>query len=137
MIVVLHFNHPNEIDGDCRRALAALGRFVLLNQSVLLAGVNDDAAVLASLSEALFEAGALPYYLHMPDAVAGTAHFDVPRARAVAIHRELAAALPGYLVPRLVREAPGAAAKEEVLGEPAVRRGPAAKPHWRPGPRCA
>lgn len=112
VVVVLHFNHPNEIDRDCRRALAALDRFVLLNQSVLLAGVNDDAATLAALSEALVEAGVLPYYLHLPDAVAGTAHFDVPKARAVAIHRELAATLPGYLVPRLVRETPGAAAKE-------------------------
>lgn len=121
VVVVLHFNHPNEIDGDCRRALAALGRFVLLNQSVLLAGVNDDAEVLAKLSEELFEAGVLPYYLHLPDAVAGTAHFDVPTARAIAIHHELGAALPGYLVPRLVRETPGAVAKEQVLGEPAPR----------------
>ena len=130
VVVVLHFNHPNEIDGDCRRALAALGRFVLLNQSVLLAGVNDDAAVLAELSEALFEAGVLPYYLHMPDAIAGTAHFNVPTARAVAIHRELGAALPGYLVPRLVREVPGAAAKEQVRGEPALR-GHVAAPRGR------
>ena len=112
VIVVLHFNHPQEIDADCRRALALLSRFVLLNQSVLLAGVNDDAEVLAALSESLFEAGVLPYYLHLPDAVAGTAHFHVGEARARAIHRQLAAALPGYLVPRLVREVPGAAAKE-------------------------
>ena len=119
VIVVLHFNHPNEIHDDCRRALAALRPFVLLNQSVLLAGVNDDAAVLAALSEGLFEAGVLPYYLHLPDAVAGTAHFDVPVDRAIAIHRELAAALSGYLVPRLVRETPGAAAKEDVPGGPA------------------
>ena len=112
VIVVLHFNHPQEIDADCRRALSLLSRFVLLNQSVLLAGVNDDAEVLAALSESLFEAGALPYYLHLPDAVAGTAHFHVGEARAKAIHRQLAAALPGYLVPRLVREVPGGAAKE-------------------------
>ena len=116
VVVVLHFNHPNELDADCRRALAALSRFALLNQSVVLAGVNDDAAVLAALSERLFEAGALPYYLHLPDAVAGTAHFHVSEARAGAIHRQLAAMLPGYLVPKLVREIPGAAAKESLAG---------------------
>lgn len=116
VIVVLHFNHPNEIDADCRRALAALSRFVLLNQSVVLAGVNDDAGVLAALSERLFEAGVLPYYLHLPDAVAGTAHFHVSEARASAIHRQLTAMLPGYLVPKLVREVPGAAAKENLSG---------------------
>ena len=70
--------------------------------------------MLIALSERLFAAGVLPYYLHMPDAVAGTAHFDVPDRRAVAIHRRLAARLPGYLVPRLVRETPGADAKEAV-----------------------
>ena len=112
VVVVLHFNHPNEIDADCRRALAALRGFVLLNQSVLLAGVNDAPAMLAALSERLFEAGVLPYYLHLPDAVAGTAHFGVSEARAISIHRQLAAALPGYLVPKLVREVAGAAAKE-------------------------
>ena len=114
VVIVLHFNHPREVDGDCVRALDALGVFTLLNQSVLLRGVNDDAAVLAELSERLFAAGTLPYYLHMPDAVAGTAHFDVPTERALAIHRDLAARLPGYLVPRLVREVPGAAAKQHV-----------------------
>ena len=118
VIVVLHFNHPNEMDADCRRALAALRGFSLLNQSVLLAGVNDDAAVLAALSERLFEAGALPYYLHLPDAVAGTAHFRVDEERAGAIHRQLTAQLPGYLVPKLVREVPGAAAKESLGGGP-------------------
>lgn len=118
VVVVLHFNHPNEIDADCRRALAALSGFVLLNQSVLLAGVNDAAGVLAALSERLFEAGVLPYYLHLPDAVAGTAHFHVSEAQAGAIHRQLAASLPGYLVPKLVREVPGAAAKESLSGGP-------------------
>ena len=116
VVIVLHFNHPNEIDADCVTALAALGGFTLLNQSVLLGGINDDADVLAELSTRLFEAGVLPYYLHMPDAVAGTAHFDVARDRAVDLHRRLAARLSGYLVPRLVREVPGAAAKELVLG---------------------
>ena len=112
VVVVLHFNHPQEIDADCRRAMAALSQFTLLNQSVLLAGVNDDADTLATLSERLFAAGVLPYYLHMPDPVVGTAHFQVTDAQAKRIHRDLAARLPGYLVPRLVRETPGAAAKE-------------------------
>lgn len=112
VVIVLHFNHPREIDDDCRRAMRALAEFTLLNQSVLLHGVNDDADTLAELSERLFDAGVLPYYLHMPDRVAGTAHFHVDDAPAVAIHRALASKLPGYLVPRLVRERPGATAKE-------------------------
>ena len=116
VVVVLHFNHPNEIDPACATALSRLHGVALLNQSVLLAGINDDIDALAELSERLFDAGVLPYYLHMPDAVAGTAHFDIAAHRAIALHRELMARLPGYLVPRLVREVPGAAAKELVLG---------------------
>ena len=112
VVIVLHFNHGNEIDGDCARALAALAQFTLLNQSVLLRGVNDDAKVLIELSERLFAVGVLPYYLHMPDAVAGTAHFDVNEGEAKALHRRMAARLPGYLTPRLVRETPGMPAKE-------------------------
>ena len=110
--IVLHFNHGNEIDADCKRALTALQPFTLLNQSVLLHGVNDQAQTLIVLSERLFECGVLPYYLHMPDAVAGTAHFDVCADRALAIHRRMTAQLPGYLVPKLVREVPGGVAKE-------------------------
>ena len=117
VVIVLHFNHGNEIDGDCVRALSALGRFTLLNQSVLLRGVNDDAGVLVELSERLFAAGVLPYYLHMPDAVAGTAHFDVSETRATDLHRRVMARLPGYLTPRLVRETPGLAAKELVASQ--------------------
>ena len=112
VVIVMHFNHGNEIDGDCVRALAALSRFTLLNQSVLLRGVNDDADVLVELSERLFAAGVLPYYLHMPDAVARTAHFDVSEAEARALHRRVMGRLPGYLTPRLVRETPGLASKE-------------------------
>ena len=122
VVVVLHFNHGNEVDAACARALAALSRasraasgVTLLNQSVLLRGVNDNAQTLRALSERLFDVGVLPYYLHMPDAVAGTAHFDVSEARALDIHRRLRAQLPGYLVPRLVRERPGADAKQPLL----------------------
>jgi len=117
VVVVTHFNHPNEVDDDCVRAMGALGRFTLLNQSVLLQGVNDDLEALVGLSERLFVAGVLPYYLHMPDAVAATAHFDVPLTRAIELHQGMAARLPGYLVPRLVRETPGAASKELVAPE--------------------
>ena len=115
-VVVIHANHANEIDAQVRRAcadLAAAGATVL-NQSVLLAGVNDSVAALADLSESLFAAGVLPYYLHLLDKVQGAAHFDVQASRALALHQELAACLPGYLVPRLVREVAGAPAKTAV-----------------------
>ena len=81
---------------------------------MLLAGVNDSAEALAQLSEALFEAGVLPYYLHLLDRVQGAAHFDVDQARASGLYEALTASLPGYLVPRLVREVAGAAAKTPV-----------------------
>ncbi|HXK57216.1 MAG TPA: EF-P beta-lysylation protein EpmB, partial [Gammaproteobacteria bacterium] len=83
----------------------------LLNQSVLLKGVNDDAHILCELSEKLFSLGVLPYYLHQLDRVAGAAHFEVADAVALDLHRKMRASLPGYLVPRLVREEAGAASK--------------------------
>jgi EF-P beta-lysylation protein EpmB len=113
MVLVLHCNHPNEIDDDVRAACAALrdSGVMLLNQSVLLRAVNDSTDVLVELSRRLFEAGVLPYYLHVLDKVRGAAHFEVPDATAQRIAGELAARLPGYLVPRLVREVHGAPAK--------------------------
>ena len=77
--IVLHVNHPNEIDGAFIDALAALhrGGIQLFNQSVLLRGVNDAASVLEELSQRLFDNHVLPYYLHLPDRVVGTHHFDV------------------------------------------------------------
>jgi EF-P beta-lysylation protein EpmB len=113
VVFVLHVNHPNEIDADVRAACALLhdSGVTLLNQTVLLQGVNDDASVLADLSRKLFEAGVLPYYLHVLDRVRGAAHFDVPEERARAIAGQLAAQMPGYLVPRLAREIYGAPAK--------------------------
>ena len=113
VVVVVHANHANEIDSDVRRALAALDATgaTLLNQAVLLAGVNDSVDALADLSETLFDAGVLPYYLHMLDPVEGAAHFEVPEEKARFLHTELIARLPGYLVPRLVREVEGAPAK--------------------------
>lgn len=115
-VVVVHANHPREIGEDVRLALGALRRrgVVVLNQSVLLRGVNDSVDVLCELSEALFAAGALPYYLHLLDPVAGAAHFEVPEGRARELVAAAAARLPGYLVPRLVRETPGAPAKVHV-----------------------
>jgi KamA family protein len=112
-VMVLHTNHANEIDAAVRAACAALrgAGITLLNQSVLLRGVNDDADTLADLSRALFDAGITPYYLHLPDRVRGTAHFDVPERKARALLQELTGRLSGYLVPRLVREVPGAASK--------------------------
>ncbi|MGH8162030.1 MAG: EF-P beta-lysylation protein EpmB [Gammaproteobacteria bacterium] len=111
--LVLHVNHPNEIGPELVAACARLRphlRF-LLNQSVLLAGVNDDADILAELSESLDDAGILPYYLHLPDRVAGTAHFSVDEDTGLHLIEALRARLPGYLVPRLAREEPGAASK--------------------------
>ena len=113
VVVVIHANHANEIDAPVAAAVAALrgtGALVL-NQAVLLRGVNDSVAALADLSERLFEAGVLPYYLHLLDRVAGSAHFEVPADEARQLHEALSAGLPGYLVPRLVREVAGAPAK--------------------------
>ena len=111
--IVIHANHANEIDEGVVQALCRLRETgaVLLNQSVLLRGVNDDARTLAELSETLFEAGVLPYYLHQLDRVAGVAHFEVEDGRARSLHSELQSILPGYLVPRLVREVAGAPGK--------------------------
>lgn len=112
-IVVLHANHPNEIDASVTSACAGLREagVTLLNQAVLLRGVNDDAATLAALSERLADAGVLPYYLHQLDRVAGTAHFEVDDMQAAILLDALRARLPGYLVPRLVREVAGAPSK--------------------------
>jgi EF-P beta-lysylation protein EpmB len=114
-IIVVHANHAQEIRGaeDVREALRQLRESgtTLLNQSVLLRGVNDTVAALAGLSEALFEHGVLPYYLHVLDPVRGAAHFDVPDDEARELAARLALQLPGYLVPRLVRETPGAGSK--------------------------
>ena len=112
-VMVLHINHANEIDeavvAACRR-LSDAG-VTLLNQSVLLCGVNDSVEALAALSERLFEAGILPYYLHVLDPVAGAAHFDVSDDQARELVAGLRKQLPGFLMPRLVREIPGEASK--------------------------
>ena len=116
IVMVLHVNHPAEMDQTTRRALGYLraAGVTLLNQSVILRGVNDHADVLEQLSETLFDAGVLPYYLHAFDPVAGAQHFDVPDEEARLLVRELLSRLPGFLVPRLVREVPGKAAKTPI-----------------------
>jgi EF-P beta-lysylation protein EpmB len=118
LVVVIHANHPRELDAQVENALARLAvrRITLLNQTVLLRGVNDDLATLAELSERLFAAGVLPYYLHQLDRVQGGAHFEVDDARALALHDGLRECLPGYLLPRLVREVAGANSKTPVSG---------------------
>jgi EF-P beta-lysylation protein EpmB len=116
VIFVLHVNHPNEIDAEVRTACAALraAGATLLNQSVLLRGVNDDVDTLQKLSCDLMDAGVMPYYLHLPDRVRGTSHFDVDEAAARRLVDGLSARLSGYLVPRLVREIPGASSKTAI-----------------------
>lgn len=117
-VVVLHANHPRELSSAllsrCQQA-RRLG-ITLLNQGVLLAGVNDQVQTLAALSERLFEGGVLPYYLHQLDAVQGAAHFQVSDQRARRLHGALRDCLPGYLVPRLSREEPGEPAKTVLAG---------------------
>jgi EF-P beta-lysylation protein EpmB len=120
-VVVIHANHPREVDDSVAAALERLrgAGATLLNQAVLLRGVNDHAPTLARLSEALFALGVLPYYLHLLDRVSGAAHFEVPEEEALRLLRELRAALPGYLVPRLVREIAGRPFKVPVEIPPA------------------
>jgi EF-P beta-lysylation protein EpmB len=112
-VLVVHCNHANEIDDSVRTALKDLKSTgtQLLNQSVLLNGINDDADRLERLSRVLFDCGVLPYYLHLLDPVAGTAHFEVEERRAQELVTQLQHRLPGYLVPRLVREEPGELSK--------------------------
>lgn len=112
-VVVLHCNHPQELDEQVHQAckdLQQAGCF-LLNQSVLLAGINDDALILAALSQSLFAYGVMPYYLHVLDKVQGSAHFDMPFTKAQSLYQQLQSLLPGYLLPRLAREEPGKSSK--------------------------
>ncbi|GLQ96059.1 EF-P beta-lysylation protein EpmB [Dyella mobilis] len=115
-VIVLHANHANEFDEAVDAACARLrdAGATLLNQSVLLRDINDDADALVDLSERLFAAGVLPYYLHQLDRVQGAAHFEVADARALALVEAMRARLPGYLVPKLVREIGGDPAKRPV-----------------------
>lgn len=113
VVMVLHANHAQEFDAGVDAACARLrtSAVQLLNQSVLLKGINDNADVLCTLSERLFAAGVLPYYLHQLDKVAGAAHFSVPDEQALQLVAAMRSRLPGYLVPQLVRETAGDSGK--------------------------
>lgn len=112
-VIVFHINHANEIDQQVINALQPLrdARIPLFNQSVLLKGVNDSAQVLCQLSERLFDNGIQPYYLHLFDKVQGVAHFAVDELQEQAIVKEMMATLPGFLMPKVVREIAGEANK--------------------------
>lgn len=114
VLIVMHFNHANEIDAEVSSALAMLYKdgIPIFNQSVLLKRVNDSVDALVSLSETLFDNHVIPYYLHLLDRVNGTSHFEVEESVSSKIYSEVQAQLPGYLVPKLVREIPGAPAKQ-------------------------
>jgi L-lysine 2,3-aminomutase len=109
----LHINHGNEINLQVTEAVQRMTNLGIrvMNQTVLLKGVNDNAETLAQLSEKLFDIGAMPYYLHLLDQVQGASHFDIPQHFAQNIYADLQTRLPGFLVPRLVREVAGEKSK--------------------------
>jgi len=113
VFVVIHANHPRELTGDAAQAVRSLvtGGLTVLNQAVLLRGVNDHGDTLRELSERLIDLGVLPYYLHQLDRVAGTHHFEVPQDEARRLLADLPAQLPGYALPTWVEERPGDPAK--------------------------
>ncbi len=116
IVFITHINHARELNEENGRRLQALSSqgYQLLNQSVLLKGVNDSVDRLANLSRTLFKFSILPYYLHRLDKVQGAAHFDLDESIACRIHRQLAKELPGYLLPRLVKEIAGQPGKTSV-----------------------
>jgi EF-P beta-lysylation protein EpmB len=115
-VMVVHANHAQEIQDDCVEALRTLVRSGIptLNQAVLLRGVNDSVEALSALCESLGNLGVIPYYLHQLDRVAGAGHFEVAEARGVELIKDLTAKLPGYLVPKYVREVAGEWSKTAV-----------------------
>ena len=116
-IMVVHANHANEIVGDCAQSLRTLVRcgVPVLNQAVLLRGINDTTDDQEQLNRRLINLGVMPYYLHQLDRVAGTSHFEVPVERGLQIINELAARLPGYAVPKYVQEIAGEPNKTMVI----------------------
>jgi EF-P beta-lysylation protein EpmB len=116
-VMVIHANHANELDDAVSTGLQQLHDtgIMLLNQSVLLKGVNDNAEALVALSRRLFQCRTLPYYLHLLDPVTGAMHFAVSQQTAIDLKRQLEAQLPGYLVPRLVCEIAGSQAKTAIF----------------------
>ncbi|WP_180036651.1 MULTISPECIES: EF-P beta-lysylation protein EpmB [unclassified Acinetobacter] len=118
IILVVHSNHASELDDFTCRTLNTLVKYqiTVLNQAVLLRGVNDSAQVLVDLSYRLFDAGVMPYYLHVLDKVKGAHHFDLMPQDIDLIYKEVLANLPGYLVPKLVREIAGEKNKTPLFG---------------------
>lgn len=114
-VLVVHANHANEIDKSVTTALKKLTGITVLNQSVLLRGINDDSETLVALSEVLFQANVLPYYLHQLDRVQGATHFEVPVEKAYQLVEQMRPKLPGYLVPKLVKEVPGLEYKQVLI----------------------
>jgi L-lysine 2,3-aminomutase len=112
-VIVIHANHANELDQQVMHAVSDLRHVgaMVLNQTVLLKGINDNIESQSALSKRLFEIGVLPYYLHQLDRVQGAAHFLIGDAEAKKIHQGMLHALPGYLVPKLVRETAGMPSK--------------------------
>jgi EF-P beta-lysylation protein EpmB len=108
-VMVIHCNHPQELSGEVVDTLQTMRDqgLALLNQSVLLRGVNNDSRTLIKLSKQLFTVGVLPYYLHTLDKIAGAAHFDLSDQEIKNLYRSLLKKLPGYLVPKLVKEVQG------------------------------
>jgi KamA family protein len=115
-VLVSHVDHPDELDGESQMVFAQLkySGWTLLNQGVLLKGVNDSAATLEKLCRGLFTQGVLPYYLHQLDHANGVAHFEVNDDEARRLIAEIRTRLPGYLVPKLVREIAGEKSKTPV-----------------------
>jgi KamA family protein len=116
IIFVNHINHGNEIDDDFESAMQMLkqANVTLLNQAVLLKGINDTVEAQVALSEKLFEADILPYYLHLLDKVEGASHFDMSKEAALNLMAGMLAELPGFLVPKLVREIGGKTSKTPI-----------------------
>lgn len=117
IIIIVHCNHANELNERVITACNLLKNsgITLFNQAVLLKGVNDNPEVLGELSEQLFSHGIIPYYLHLLDKATGTGHFEVSEVDALALIKQVQATLPGYLVPKLVKEQAGAASKQTIL----------------------
>jgi L-lysine 2,3-aminomutase len=117
IVLVVHANHANELNGRAATAFKLLKNkgIALLNQSVLLKGVNDDATTLCELSEKLFVHGITPYYLHLLDKATGTGHFEVSEHEAKLLIKQVQDGLPGYLVPKLVKETTGSLSKQYVF----------------------
>jgi len=113
LVLVVHSNHSNELNTQVKLACKKLknANITLLNQAVLLKGINDNVDQLCALHEKLFSFNILPYYLHLLDKAAGTAHFEVSQDIAISLINQLKKVLPGYLVPKLVREQAGASNK--------------------------